>query len=511
MSYVMGVDIGTYESKGVLVNQAGEIMISYAVPHRLEIPYKGWAEHDAHQNWWMEFAEISHTLLTRGEIELGIHASDVKAVGISSIAPAVVPVDSEGNPLRKSILYGVDTRAGQQILHLNERIGKDKIHSITGHSLSSQSAGPKILWIKENEPEVYKNTRTFLCGSGFIVYKLTGEKTIDHYTAVSYSPLYDIHKKDWNEEMLLHITERDKLPRLAWSCDIVGEVTREAANITGLQAGTKVIAGTADALSESISAGAVEEGDLMLMYGSSTFFILVTGLLAQSEKLWPNLHAVPKLSTLTGGTATAGSLTRWFIDQWRDESGVNFNEQSAMSISESYRYFTELAAKSPVGSNGLITLPYFSGERTPIHHSNAKGVFFGLTLQHSKGDMYRSILEGVACSIRHNLDEMLRSGFKINRIFAVGGGTKNKLWLQCVSNICGLTQIVPKVSIGAAYGNAFLCSLALGWNERIEEMEKWVSADYEVRPEPDKEQVLEGTYKLYRKLYEQTRDLMDIL
>jgi xylulokinase len=508
----MGIDIGTYESKGVLVDQAGRMLVYASIPHRLEIPRRGWAEHDAEATWWHDCTHLSQKIIREAASEHSISAAEIAAVGISSIAPAIVPVDVQGKPLRKAILYGVDTRAEKQIRQLNQTWGEETIFQKTGQCLSSQSAGPKILWIREEEPDVYEQTSKFLCGSGYIVFKLTDEYVIDHYTAASYTPLFDVHGLRWDSELARGITDLEKLPRLAWSHEVVGTVTKKAAEATGLAPGTKVIAGTADALSESISVGAVHTGDLMLMYGSSTFFILVTDLLLQTRKMWPNLHAVPGLKTITGGTATAGSVTRWFVDQWMGERTAGEGQPSgAMSIDQAYTRLTRLAEQSPPGSNGLITLPYFSGERTPIHHAQAKGMLFGLSLHHTRQDMYRSILEGTAFSIRHNLDEIRGLGADINRVVAVGGGVKNRLWLQVVSDICQVRQAVPNITIGASYGNAFLCALGLGWYDQLGEMDQWVKVEDEISPRRTHFDLYQHYYQLYHRLYQQTKDVMDQL
>lgn len=511
MTYVIGVDIGTYESKGVLVDRSGQVLASTAVAHRLEIPRPGWAEHDAEQTWWADLVKISRALLDEADRQHGISAAQVEAIGISSIAPAVVPVDHQGTALRKAILYGVDTRTNQEIADLNAAIGEDAIFDVSCQSLSSQSAGPKILWIRNNEPDIYARTAAFMSGAGYLVHRLTGERVMDHYTAASFAPMYDLKQTKWAEERVRMITHLEKLPKLIWSHDIAGVVTEEAAVATGLHPGTKVLAGTADALAESISIGAVESGDLMLMYGSSTFYILVTDNLIPSKLLWSNLHGVEQLKTITGGTSTAGSLTRWFADEWLHSSWVNEAGENKISVSEAYSKLTELASHSPPGSNGLITLPYFSGERTPIHHPGAKGVFFGLTLRHSTGDMYRSIVEGIAYSIRHNVEEIQSLGQQINRIISVGGGTKNPVWLQSVSDCTGLRQMIPRITIGAAYGNAFLCALALGWYADIRQVAEWVEHDYTVEPIQAHKSIYDHGYRLYRRLYEQTKDIMNEL
>ncbi|WP_180271613.1 FGGY-family carbohydrate kinase [Fredinandcohnia onubensis] len=508
MSYVLGIDIGTYESKGVLVDRSGNIITQTSIPHKMEVPKPGWAEHDAENIWWHDFKTICQIIINDARGKFSIHPSEINAVGASSIAPAVLPVNSKGQPLRKAILYGVDTRSEDEIKYLNKKIGEEKVFATSNQSLSSQSAGPKILWIRNNEPNTYEQTYKFLSGTGYIAYKLTNEYTIDYYTAASYSPLFNIHNMKWDHETSKYVTDLPKLPKIVWSHEIVGSITEKAAEETGLAIGTKVIAGTADALSESISVGAVNKGDLMLMYGSSTFFTLVSDSLSITKKLWPSLHAVPNLNTVTGGTSTAGSITRWFIDQLMGETQLNRDKKN---IDKAYTQLTQAAETSPPGSNGLVTLPYFSGERTPIHHANAKGIMFGLSLYHTKSDMYRSILEGIGFSIRHNFDEMKALNLNIKRIVAVGGGVKSKLWLKTVSDICGIKQVIPKVTIGASYGNAFLCALAMGWYKNIEDVVEWVSIDSVINPDDANLGLYQHYYDIYKALYVKNKDLMEAL
>lgn len=502
MSYVMGIDIGTYESKGVLVDREGKMVAYQSLPHTLEIPQHGWAEHDAEETWWHAVKTLSKALIAEGEKTAGFRASHIEAIGISTIGPAVVPIDQDGNALRKAILYGIDTRASAEIDELNQKIGPANILRKGGHYLSSQSAGAKILWIRNQEPGVYEKTATFLSGNGYLVFKLTGECVIDAYTACAFSPLFDLQKQRWDEEHCAYVTEREKLPRIVWSHEIIGCVTPEAAEATGLPAGTKVIAGTADAMSESISVGAVNQGDMMIMYGSSTFFIQVIDAPTQTAKFWPSVHAVPQLHTLTGGTSTAGSITRWFVDQWL---------QPGETRDEAYTRLTHLAEQSNPGANGLLMLPYFSGERTPIHHLQARGTWFGLTLKHTTGDLYRAILEGIGYSIRHNIEEMRLAGYPPRKLVAIGGGTKNRLWLQAVSSICRVEQYIPKVTYGAAYGDAFLAALGLGWYDKLEEIDSWVDYTEIIEPQTKDAEVYETYYQLYREIYEQTKKSMDVL
>lgn len=498
MEYYIGIDIGTYESKGVLIDDNGIIVKEVTRGHELIIPNSGWAEHDAEKTWWGDIDFILSEIKNHNE-ENQIVIDSIKNITISSIAPSVVPIDASGNPLRNAILYGIDTRTIKQIDFLNQQIGIEKISEIGKQQLTTQAGGPKILWIKENEPEIYNKTKLFLSGAAFIGFKLTNKAGMDHYTAASFAPLYDFEQQSWSEEIVPFITEMGKLPTLNWATEELGSLTPKMAQKFGLSSNTKVLFGTTDALAEAISCGLVEKGDLMLMYGSSTFFILNTEKLAATTQMWPNLHVQENLYSLTGGTSTAGSLTRWYIDLFVDRK-----EQTATTFQD----FSELANLSCEGANGIICLPHFSGERTPINNPQAKGLFFGLSLKHTKGDLYRAILEGVAYSIRQNIEYIKSLGFEIQRIVCIGGGTKNKLWLQIVSDICGIEQIVTHNKVGAAYGDAFLGWKYNHYNADLLEIKNWLKVEETIIPNTNLKQIYDAGYQKYLMLYKQLENLM---
>ncbi|MFC7686833.1 FGGY-family carbohydrate kinase [Ureibacillus sp. GCM10028918] len=498
MEHYIGIDIGTYESKGVLVNQLGKILHQHNVPHTLTIPRSGWAEHEPLTVWWDGSKEIIKEIV-RYCYDNKIDPVEIKCIGLSSIAPSIVPIDKQGKPLRNGILYGIDTRTTKQIKILNEKLSEAYILKHAKQALTTQAGGPKILWIKENEPEIYAQTESFLSGAGFVIHKLTGKKVIDHYTAASFAPLYDFSNYSWSEEFAEHITDTNKLPELYWANEIVGPLNPRIAEELGLASDTKILAGSTDALSEAISSGSVEIGDLMLMYGSSTFFILNINEMTTSDKMWPNLHAVPGIYSLTGGTSTAGSLMRWFIDQFDD---------LALTTDERYQSNMKAATQSEVGANGVICLPYFSGERTPLNNPEAKGIFWGLTLKHTKADLYRAVLEGVAYTIRQNIEYMNDLGFDIKRIISIGGGTKNELLIQIVSDVCGIKQVVTENKVGASYGNAFLCHLALNKEADLHGVANWLEIKEVIEPNSYNYQKYTEYYKKFKLIYEQTKNLM---
>jgi xylulokinase len=499
-SYLLGVDIGTYSSKGVLVSAAGDVAASHVIEHSLSMPRPGWVEHDAEGVWWHDFAGICRAVIDRS----GVPPSQIAAVGVSTIAPCVLPVDAEGRPLRPAILYGIDTRASREIEELEAAIGRDALFERHGTRLSSQSTGPKIVWLRKHEPEVWGKTLLILGGAGYIVYKLTGEAVIDVYDAATYAPLFDLSTLKWNPEMAGPIAPLDRLPRVTWTSEIAGRVRAAASRETGLAEGTPVIAGTADAAAEAISAGLVRTGDMMVMYGSSIFFILKTGRIAPSRRFWSGPFLEPGAYAVAGGMSTAGSVLRWFRDQFaREELKVE-----AEGGESAYAALAALARESPPGAKGLIALPYFAGERTPLHDPAARGVLFGLGLEHTRADVYRALLEGVGHGIRHNLEAMAEEGGAAKRILAVGGGTLNRAWMQIVSDIAGIEQQIPEQRIGAAYGDAFLAGAGVGLFRSTADVGAWVKIGECVRPDPEARRIYDRSYRIYRELYTRTAGLM---
>jgi xylulokinase len=498
--YLLGVDIGTYSSKGVLVTATGEVAASHAVEHPLSMPKPGWVEHDAESVWWRDFVEICRAVLDKS----GIDPHRIAGIGASAIAPCVLPVDSAGRPLRPAILYGIDTRASREIAELEEQIGKETLFERYGVQLSSQSAAPKVLWLRRNEPEVWRRTKLVLTGTGYVVHKLTGAGVIDVYDATTFAPLFDARALGWNTEMADSIAPVAMLPRITWTCDIAGLVHAAAARETGLAEGTPVISGTADAAAEAISAGLVEAEDMMVMYGSSIFFILKCAGLSPSRRFWATHFLEKGTYAVAGGMSTAGSILRWFRDQFAQREVA----LEASGGADAYAALAELAETSPRGANGLVALPYFAGERTPLHDPNARGVLFGLTLGHSRADVYRALLEGVGYGIRHNIEAMKEEGIAARRILAVGGGTRNQPWMRIVSDIAQIEQHIPEQPFGACYGDAFLAGAGVGLFSGTAEADRWVKIGQVVRPDPAARRVYDNGYRVYRDLYEQTVGLM---
>ncbi|MFC9501770.1 FGGY-family carbohydrate kinase [Streptomyces sp. NPDC056982] len=473
-SAVIGVDIGTSSSKGVLVGLDGTVLHTAVREHAVDRPAPGHVEMHA-DIWWDELASLTRELTSA-------HEADVVAVGVSGMGPCVLLTDENDTPVRPAILYGVDTRSVPQIERLESELGADEVARRCGSRLTTQAAGPKVAWIAEQEPELFRRARRLYMPSSWLVRRLTGAYVLDHHSASQSTPLYDIVARDWYTPWTDRIAPGIDLPELRWSGEAAGTVTAEAAHLTGLPTGIPVTTGTIDAWAEALSVGAHGVGDLMLMYGTTMFLVHTVPGLLRDPSLWSTDGALPDTRNLAGGMATSGAVTSWLRDLFgRDD----------------YRQLLHLAEESGPGAGGLLMLPYFAGERTPITDPRARGVIAGLTLSHTRGDLYRAALEGTAYGVRHNIEAIEAAGGDIRRVVAVGGGTQGRLWTQIVSDVTGRAQEVRTTSIGASYGGALLAAQLVS-DARID---IWNPVQEVVTPRPEMTSRYDELYALYRELY----------
>jgi xylulokinase len=412
----------------------------------------------------------------------------------------MLPVDADGAPLMNGVLYGIDTRAAGEIETLTQRIGVETLIEKCGNALTSQSVGPKILWLKNKRPDLFAKTHKILTSTSYLVHRLTDRFVIDHYSAGSTSPLYLPERLAYSDELASDIIAFDKLPEPAWTTDIAGTVTQRAADETGLAAGTPVIVGTIDAAAEALSVGVLKPGDMMLMYGSTIFIIEITPKRVADSRLWYAPWLFPGQHASMSGLATSGTLTHWFRQQFARELDP---ETAVITL-------TQEAEKSPPGAKGLVVLPYFSGERTPVHDPQAKGMIFGLNLTHERGDLFRALLEGIACGTNHIFETYAEVGQEPAKIYAVGGGTKNRVWAQATSDISGRPQIVREKTIGASYGDAFLAAMAVG-DAKVVDIEQWNPVATTFSPDPALRDRYANLYRIFRDLYPATRGSMAAL
>jgi len=500
---LMGVDVGSNSTKATLCRPDGSVVAEGVREHVVDVPQPGWAEMNADLVWWKDLVSLSQELVAK------VPAGDrLAGVAVSAMGPCVLPVDNDGRPLRPAILYGIDTRATAQIASLEGRYGAANLAAWSGMDLSSQATGPKIAWLRDEQPEVHRAARWFATATTYLVHRLTGAMVIDAHTASHFNPLFDRSTLGWSDRYADGITTIDRLPAIAWPTDVAGVVTAEAAAATGLPAGVPVSVGTVDALAEAVSVGVARPGDLMIMYGSTTFFILVTNAPVEAGSLWLAAGAERGQWVLAAGLATGGSALAWFRDQLAPdlvaaEQACGAAAFAALSA-EAARADAELTAAC---REDLLFLPFFSGERTPINDPRARGVAAGLSLGTSRGALYLGLLQGIAYATRANIEAMRDLGAPIHRVVAVGGGTADPVLLQLVSDATGIEQAVPGETIGAARGDALLAGLASGLVDRSS-VGSWVTIARIIRARAERLAAHDARFAAFDDLYRSTRGVV---
>jgi xylulokinase len=500
--YYLGIDVGTYESKGVLIDENCQILADHAVKHELENPKPNHFEHDAERVWWGDLCQISHALIKKG----GIKNSEIACVGSSALGADCLPVDENCRPLRKAILYGIDSRAEKEIAYLADYFGPEKINQIYGRPLCSSDVAPKILWIKNNEPEVYNRTAKFLTSTSYLTAKLTGNYVIDKFLINTFAPIY-LKDGTIDEEACKMFCRPDQMAQCKGTTDIVGWVTAKAAAETGLAEGTPVITGTDDSGAEAISTGVFQPGDMMIQVGSSCYMIYCSDRLVLDDRIWHDEFIIPGTFSVSAGTNTAGTMTRWY----RDTLFFDKLAQQEQGGLNAYQAMLTNFENIPAGSDGLITLPYFAGERTPINDPFARGVIFGLKLTHTRDQMYKSALEGVGFSIGQHLDIIKGHHLPLKKIMAVGGGAKNIPWLQIISDIIGETIQTSDVTIGAAFGDALMAALAVGHYKSYADFNEVIKPGMVILPNMQNHELYKPYRRIFDQLYLNTKDLMHLV
>jgi len=499
MEYLIGVDIGTLGSKGIIIDAEGRIISQKFVEHDIKVLKPGWVEQNP-EVFWNDFKTITKTLISEAKIANG----KIEAVGISGLVPDVVPVDSSGKPIRDCIIY-MDRRAVNEAEIVRQKIGEKKLYEISGNAIDPYFAGYKCLWFQLNERNNYKKTWKVLDGSKYVVYKLTERAVLDSATGPLFAPFFNLRAKGWDNWLLSELgVEKEKLPEIVSPIDVIGEVTKGASKETGLPEGCKVIAGGPDYQFSAFSAGLTAPGDTMIMYGTTGLLAIVLDRPLFDPRLVNSLYILPNRYMSFGGMATTGALVRWF----RDQFGFIEKEIERWSGISAYSLLDSEAIKTPPGSDGLVVLPYFMGERTPIWDPAARGTIIGLTLYHTRGHIFRALLESTGYALRHHLEIIRELNINIKRIVAVNGGARSGLWRQIVSDILGMPQQYISNAMGAPYGDAFLAGVAVKIFKSAEEINKFIKIDVETRPNEENSEIYTKLYDIYKKLYPTLKDYM---
>lgn len=497
MQYLLGIDIGTTSTIGILIGLPDKVLGTASRPVTLFAPHSGWTEESPEQ-WWANVGEICQQLLTQS----GIAASEICGIGVTGMLPAVVLLDSEDRLLRPSIQQS-DGRSGAQVQQMRCEMDSQHFLERAGNGINQQLVGAKIRWIEHHEPEVFERIATVFGSYDFINWKLTGEKIIEQNWALE-AGFVDISNNTLDDELIAfaHLP-RYAVPRLVRSHDIIGAVTAQAAAWTGLSEGTPVIGGAADLIASALGAGVTSPGEVLLKFGGSVDILTVTQSATPDPRLYLDYHLVPGCYMPNGCMSTGGSGLNWFVQNFAAQHEAAAREKG-MSI---HQYLDAMAENRPAGSDGLIFLPYFLGEKTPLHDPNARGILFGLTLSHDAGHIWRALLEAYAYAIKHHIETLVDIGYPVKRYIVSDGGSASKLWMQIVADVLGEPLTRLDGHPGSCLGAAWTAAMGVGVSTDWKGASAWVNLKDVITPRPEHADVYHEGYPRFRQLYEACRPL----
>jgi xylulokinase len=494
--FVLGIDVGTGGTRVLIVDQYGRVVASATAEHAPFVsPQIGWAEQQP-DDWWAACTIAVPRALERA----GLRGDDIACLGFSGQMHGAVMLEESGRVVRPALIW-CDVRTDQQCRALTEKIGAERLIQLTCNPALANFTLTKLLWVRENEPENWKGVRSVMLPKDYVRYQLTGDRATDMADA-SGTLLLDVANRRWSQEMLEAAEiDRDLLPALYESPDVCGTVSARAAAATGLKAGTPVVAGAGDQAAGATGMGIVTPGAVSATIGTSGVVFAATDAPALDRKgrLHTFCHAIPGRWHVMGVTQAAGLSLRWFRDQFGGGSDDG---------RDPYERLTEEAATAPPGSHGLLFTPYLMGERTPHLDPRARGALVGLTASHTRADVIRAILEGVAFSLRDTFSIFGEMKVPVRSVRLGGGGARSALWRQIQADVYGHEVEIVEAEEGAAYGAALLAGVgARMWASVDEACASVVRVAKKVRPDAEAVATLNKNYAAYRRVYGATRDI----
>lgn len=482
---LLGIDISTTGAKALLIAATGQVVASASTPLTVSTPHPLWSEQDPAE-WWEGIVQSIRRVLAGSRVEPGA----IAAIGLTGQMHGLVLLDAHGDVLRPAILWN-DQRTGAQCDEIRARVGRERLIRITGNDALTGFTAPKILWVREHEPEVYARARHILLPKDYVRFRLTGEYATDR-AGGSGTLLFDLGKRDWSAEVVAALEiPRDWLPPTHEGPQVTGRVSAGAAEATGLPAGTPVVGGGGDQAAGAVGVGAVAPGIISLVLGTSgVVFATTAGPLVEPEgRLHAFCHAVPGRWHFMGVMLSAAGSLRWYRD--------------TVAGGAAYRALDEEAARVAPGSEGLLFLPYLTGERTPHPDPLARGAFVGLTVRHERAHLTRAVLEGVAFGLKDSFEIIQGSGMgPVHEVRVSGGGARSPLWRQIIADVLGAELRTVNTTEGAAYGAAILAAAGAGFYESVPAAcERMVAVTGRTAPLAPNYEQYKGFFEVYRQLY----------
>lgn len=497
--YLLSIDIGTSACKVMIFSTDGEVMASASKGYAVYYPQEGYAEQNP-EEWYEAVCKAIKVCLANS----AVNANDIAGIGIDGQSWSAIALDKNGKVICNTPIW-MDTRASDICKRLNHAIGKNKIFGLCGNNLQPSYTTPKILWYQKNMPLEYKRIDKILQSNSYIAYLLTGKITQDMSQGYGLH-CFNMHTGTWDKDMCKELGFSDELLPEIYPChQVIGCVTREAASRTGLVEGIPVVAGGLDAACGTLGVGVIANGQTQEQGGTAGGMSICTEEYIAEESLILSHHVVPGKWLLQGGTVGGGGVMKWFEEQFADYERVMAKELGMSSLQQ----LNEIAEKVPAGSDKLIFLPYMAGERSPIWDVNAKGIYYGLDFLKTKGHMVRATMEGVAFSLKHNIDTAKKAGAKVSELRAMGGSANSLLWTQIKADITGTKIKVPASDTATALGATILAGVGVGIYKSFEEaVEKTVTVKREHEPNQENFEVYQTNYNLYLDIYQDLKNTM---
>jgi xylulokinase len=492
--YILAHDTGTGGDKAILCDLNGVVLHSAYQSYGISYPQPEWVEQDPDELWRVVAATSRQVLQ-----ETGIDPADILGVGVSAQMWNTLPVDEAGRPLTPMLSW-LDLRSVRQADRILSSDMPAFIFEHTGNIPTAKDSIPKILWLKEERPEIWARTAYLLDCKEYILFKLTGKIAIDWVGASAYF-LFNPYTKKWSEEVCRALgIPLEKLPPAYPCTEIIGEITEEAARATGLKAGTPVVICAGDVAVAQSGAGANREGKVHLCIGTATWVGVSTYTFRNDPEkpFWGLNHIDPQKYIIAGEMETGGGALMWFRDVLCQEE----RRQAAEAGKSSYDLLSAMAASVPPGSDRLIFLPWLSGERAPVLDHYARGGYIGLTMSHNKAHMTRAVMEGVAYHIRWICEAMEKIGFRIDGFNGIGGGCNSEVWTQIIADVTGrpLSVVKNHLEAGAA-GAALTVAVGLGVHPNMDAVDDLIGIERVVQPDGSRRNRYDDLYGIYRELY----------
>lgn len=497
--YLLGIDIGTSACKIAIFDKAGSVLASTNGDYEVHYPHPGWSQQRP-DDWWTAVCKAIKDALEKS----GIRKEEIAGVGIDGQGWAAVMVDKDGNVLAESPLW-TDTRSADICNKIKERLPEEEIVRVCGNPLQPMYTTGKVLWFEKEMPEVYRHTYQVLQSNCFIAYRLTGNLVQDKCQAYAWH-CFDMRNGTWDEERARELgIPAGFLPELVDCHQVMGTVTAQAAAQCGLCEGTPVVAGGLDAACGALGVGVLENGDTQEQGGQAGGMSICTKEYKSDARLILSFHVVPDCWLLQGGSTGGGGVMRWLEQQFGDYE----REMKKVTGKSSLTVFNELAEAVPPGCEGMVMLPYMSGERSPIWNPNAKGVFYGVDFSKTKGHFIRAGMEGVAYSLRHNLEVAAQAGAEVKVLRSMGGSANSLLWTQIKSDVTGKPILVPNSDTATTLGAAILAGVGIGmYGSFREAVDTTIAVKREHQPNPANKEIYDRTYEMYLRLYEELKGMM---